>query len=107
MKFLFSMCVLAPALVACAVNDRLGIPYGAPHQVVLVDGVSFSVVESPEGTWQAVHTDFLANNAVVSPNEFLARKVQFTRAIEAVSKCRVTDSVADLGYSKLQATVKC
>jgi hypothetical protein len=107
MRLKLQAALLALALTGCAVNDRLGLQHGEPHRNVMIDGVSFSVVESPKGTWQAVHTDFFANNTVVHPDQFLPRKVQFTRAIEEVSACKVSDSVMDFAASKLQATVKC
>jgi hypothetical protein len=107
LKFLrsFSACLIsAGLLVSCGHLDAKN---GQDAKEVEIEGVAYVVSKTGKDIYTATHRDWLQNNFVVSPSEFITRKIAFIAAIEKYSGCKVAVSDFGGGHSSLNASVTC
>lgn len=104
-KRLFYFAAVAAPLFGCA-GSPMGIATSPNAKEISIGGETYYVAQEG-GVWTATHKDYLAKGVIVTGTGVLTRKMGLTRAIEAVSRCRVSDSTIDLMAIAMHASVKC
>lgn len=92
-------------LLGCA-GSPVAVKSAPGAQDVTIDGTPMVVSKSGD-TWSVTFRDTFIHNLVVTGEDHFRRRIQFKRAIEQVSGCRVADSFVDPGSLVMQATVAC